>query len=163
LVRTLRNLPALGLITLSLGVLALWARSRDRYDAVDFRTSNSWRFESVNGRTYLTCLPGPEHFPNPYFDRVRVSTDSAALLLSEFRARLANFGGDFSELPSPWGWSFRDDSRGWTIYVPHWLVALAFALKPKPRLKFSLADLLVLMTFSAVLIAGVAGLSRLGP
>jgi hypothetical protein len=55
---------------------------------------------------------------------------------------------------------------GWTVYAPLWFVALvfallAFALKPKPRLKFSLADLLVLMTYSAVLIAGVAGLSRL--
>jgi hypothetical protein len=45
---------------------------------------------------------------------------------------------------------------------PHWFVALVLpllpvALKPNPRLKFSLADLLVLMTFSAVLIAGVAG------
>jgi hypothetical protein len=55
---------------------------------------------------------------------------------------------------------------GMSLAAPNWFVALvlaslAFALKPKPRLKFSLADLLILMTFSAVMIAGVAGLSRL--
>jgi hypothetical protein len=41
------------------------------------------------------------------------------------------------------------------------ITIFAFALKPQPRLKFSLADLLVLMTFAAVLVAGVAGVSRL--
>jgi hypothetical protein len=65
------------------------------------------------------------------------------------------------------GFGYYDLRNAVWVFAPHWFVAivfaaLAFTLRPKPQLKFSLADLLVLMTFSAALIAGVAGLSRLG-
>lgn len=154
----LRNLTALGLLTLSLGTPALWMRSYFTHDIV-FRDDNSktrqWSFESIAGRLgYLSgwsadCVAGPLQHVSVEVQYWRPEFyDSTVRPIQKF-----GFG------------YYRDPTVIW-VYWPHWFVvlcsaALAFALKPKPRLRFSLADLLVLMTLSAVMIAGVAGLTRL--
>jgi hypothetical protein len=51
--------------------------------------------------------------------------------------------------------------------VPHWFLvvvtgALAVLLKPKPRLKFSLRELLTLTTVAAIVLGGVIALARIG-
>ena len=55
----------------------------------------------------------------------------------------------------------------WVVKAPHWFLvlvtgALAVLLKPKPRLKFSLLELLTLTTVGAVVLGGVVALARLG-
>ena len=51
------------------------------------------------------------------------------------------------------------------LIVPHWFLVivsgcLAVVLKPKPRLRFSLRDLLVAMTMVAVVVAALAALPK---
>jgi hypothetical protein len=165
LIRTLRNLTALGLLTLSFGVLALWVRSYawdDQFNHFGMRTSV---FSSAGGQLTLASMP----------QLALVGTEPGELLYGAAPMQPASGDryADGVRIPfsvgKPSALNFGFDRAGPypVVYAPHWFVALvfallAFALKPKPRLKFSLADLLVLMTFSAVLIAGVAGLSRLG-
>ena len=53
------------------------------------------------------------------------------------------------------------------VIIPHWFVvivagALGVALKPKPRLRFSIADLLVAMTLVAVVVATLAAIPKGG-
>ena len=54
-----------------------------------------------------------------------------------------------------------------TFFVPHWFLVLltasqALLLKPKPRLKFSLRELVVLTTVAAIMCGGVAVLASAG-
>jgi hypothetical protein len=158
-VRTLRNLTALGLLTLSLGVLALWVRSFGRTDYLTRHDPDyHWTVSSWAGR--LSYLGGPGMVTNrgniTVYEHSCVTQDDIPP-----NQRVGSTHGTFV-------FAFHVyPSGGMYLAAPNWVFALtigalAFALKPKPRLKFSLADLLVLMTFSAVLLAGVAGLSRLG-
>lgn len=53
------------------------------------------------------------------------------------------------------------------LSIPHWFLILltggfAILLKPKPRLRFSLRELLLLTTITAVVLGAVAGLGRIG-
>jgi hypothetical protein len=147
----------LGLLTLSFGVLALWVRSYvwlDQYVYYGYYGERETILDSRKGQLSLSSAAqesnhverfGSIHFiPMPTQIPARASSDPPSVLAFSYR-----LVGDMR-----------------LVVAPHWFVALvlatlAFALKPKPRLKFSLADLLVLMTFSAALIAGVAGLTRL--
>jgi hypothetical protein len=84
----------------------------------------------------------------------------------EEQVREAAGWGTVIETPTVLGLGYQSRPTFYQLTVPHWFVALilimlAIALKPKPRLRFNLSDLLVLMTLSAVLNAGVAGLTRL--
>lgn len=173
LVRTLRNLTALGLLTLSLGVLALWARSYRHFDwwgpgvvLVDvtettLRPQSGFVCESANGVLaiwHVGNLRGTRwwawsigrtdangNYPADYSPRV--TGDRGESARDGFRAKTFPNGSFQGSMP---------DWFAFSIFV-----GIAFALKPKPRLRFSLSDLLVLMTFSAMLLAGVAGLTRL--
>jgi hypothetical protein len=147
---TLRNVTALALLTLCLGVLALWARSYGRSDVLDNRNK---RLVSALGIISIA-------YDRPFNPRSggklwvqSTPTDNTVDRSQDFISRLYFFR--LSRFP-----------RVTKVAPPHWfialvVVALAFALKPKPRLRFSLSDLLVLMTFAAVLVAGVAALTRL--
>jgi len=164
LVRTLRNLAALGLLTLSFGVLALWVRSQVRLDSlIGTGWEKSLTLSSFNGQCYFILA---EAFTYGFEDPSSVSLVSrSSEEVLKIERWITGQGGQ-SPLSSPGSYGLGFRRHPLRIYVPHWFVALvvallAFALKPKPRLKFSLADLLVLMTFSAMLIAGVAGMSRL--
>jgi hypothetical protein len=151
----------LGLLTLSLGVVALWVSSYSGLGLVNGKlpAKQGFVFQSWKGQLrsmwYSVSNRIPEsrwalsYSPAPEWERMlkviyaRQPPESSIL---GFRARVS-----FDE---------------WRVAAPYWFLflvfaTLAFALKPKPRLKISLADLLLLMTFFAVLIAGVAGLSRL--
>jgi hypothetical protein len=156
LVRTLRNLTALGFLTLSVGVLALWARSYVMRDSVYGNWARAhWSFSSRCGR--LNLVGGRPGGQNAYY-LLRSRSEPAGKWRDKFRESgfpPKEFGGFgyYELLNAVW------------VFIPLWFVALVFAalalaLKPKPRLRFSLSDLLVLMTFSAVLIAGAAGLTR---
>jgi hypothetical protein len=160
LVRTLRNFTALALLTLCLGVLALWVRSVESFDAVSyFGPSRGCQLSSMAGCVSFVCA---ETLAGGATHCLRLATDSTPGLLEI--ARQVN--GAELESPGPIGFYFHSRSAGVTIHAAHWLIALvfaalAFALKPKPRLRFRLSDLLVLKTFAAVLVAGVASLTRL--
>jgi hypothetical protein len=150
LFRAFRNLSAWGLLTLSFGVMALWVRSYVSIDVVDVASAG---VASHAGLIVIRC----------YEPNNQLNGESLFFLTSASQETLGPYWHVLQGLS---GFDFRRDPHATTVYAPHWFFALAFALlsfalKPKPRLKFSLADLLVLMTFSAVLIAGVAGLSRL--
>jgi hypothetical protein len=154
LVRTLRNLSALCLLTLSIGVLALWLRSITWFDRVDIKRDSQVSLGSAAG--LLNLWTGILTLPHDSIE-FRFSTGSTEEALSE-----RGVDPDLPVLKI----GYRQYGRGWVYFVPHWFIALvfallAFALKPKPRLRFSLSDLLVLMTLSAVMVAGVAGLTRL--
>jgi len=148
LVRSVRNFAALGFLTLSVGVLALWVRS---YSSGDLVGLSGNRLVSLLGSLTLSWPVDPSSDESGWFETG--PAEDVQVFYSAFFAPMRNF--ELRKYPM------------WTrVTVPHWFVALvfallAFALKPKPRLKFSLADLLILMTFSTVLIAGVAGLTRL--
>jgi hypothetical protein len=144
----------LGLLTLSVGVLALWVRSLFFVDVVEVRSV--LQAISVNGRLIVTYYPAGQS-DEEYF--IRLTAERAAPALNNARTK-------GSDMPTAWGWGWDSNNVITITFAPHWFVALvfaalAFALKPKPRLRFSLSDLLVLTTFAAVLVAGVAGLSRL--
>jgi hypothetical protein len=138
----------LGLLTLSVGVLALWVRSYVRADVLVI--NRKIPIQSTVGSIVVSSNPIPiEQERGNFWFR---STRAAAFFDSDtFRVALI--------------FRFRLGKQLF-VAVPHWFIALAFAalafaLKPKPRLRFSLADILVLMTLSAMLIAGVAELTRL--
>jgi hypothetical protein len=148
LVRSLRNLTALGLLTLSFGVLALWVRSNWKKDVVWgwFGVPGYLQVDSNGGTLRLLINQEQQKWTWKYKSQKREGDQRKWFLIAQNHQ-----GGLGRELD---------------LKMPYFLIALALvipalALKPKPRLKFSLADLLVLMTFSAVLIAGVAGLTRL--
>jgi hypothetical protein len=160
LVRTLRNLTALGLLALGVLIFGLGVRSFFIVDVIDVKKRGTLAVDSINGQLTLTHLRSFSHREWLEGPRIRHGSEATDVVLDKMRA------AGHADLPSPWGWGFHNIRLIWNVYAPHWFVALvfaalAFALKPKPRLKFSLADLMVLMTFAAVLLAGVAGLSRL--
>jgi hypothetical protein len=148
LVHTLRNLAALALLTPSFGVLALWVRSYSCLEILETRINlHAVQISSVKGCIAFALIDQ------------RVAIGMSYLNVVAGNAADWRLGGVL-------GFAYYEDGLVTALIPPHWFVALflaalAFALKPKPRLKFSLADLLILMTFSAVLIAGVAGLTRL--
>lgn len=151
MVRTLRNLAALGLLTLSFGVLTLWVRSVNRSDQL--------RFNGGSGMNVISVLGMFNFWYGLRSQSPDLTLTFSSSSIKEVEARLVRV----TERPKI---GYRSMGSAWVIFAPHWFVALvfaaiAFALKSKPRLRFSLADLLVLMTFSTVLIAGVAGLTRL--
>lgn len=52
----------------------------------------------------------------------------------------------------------------WTVWLPHWLRGLitgglALLIKPKPRFKFSLCELIILTTVAAIVLGAVAALA----
>jgi hypothetical protein len=152
-VRTLRNVTASALLSLGVGVLALWARSTSRSDQLRFNGGGGMNVISVLGVFnfwYGLRSPSPDW-------TMTFSSDS----IKDVEARFVRI----TERPKI---GYRTIGSAWVLFAPHWFVAivfaaLAFVLKPKPRLRFSLSDLLILMTFAAVLVAGVASLSGLPP
>jgi hypothetical protein len=168
LVRTLRNLTALGLLTLSVGVLALWVRSYEWCDGIQINSGRTtFSVASLSGRSYFGRRSNSGQMLRTrgrYPRRFLIHSRRSETMVDSLRKSDAKFSQ--RRAPNAYGFGSHRTTRYSELFAPHWFVALvfallAFALKPKPRLKFSLADLLVVMTFSAVLIAGVAGLTRL--
>jgi hypothetical protein len=165
LVRSLRNLTALGLLTLSLGVLALWVRSYSWHDCF-FWVGRERQVEIISLAGGVQAIMEADVLSDlPLGFKLRTTSTAESLELL-WRLHLKVSPANKIEWPGAFGFLSPALTSDSSVYLPHWFVALvfallAFALKPKPRLKFSLADLLVLMTFSAALIAGVARLSRL--
>lgn len=167
--RTLRNLSALVMLALSIAVLALGMRSYSRYDALriqphDAPARPSWSLESFFGHVHLTKahflrkLPPhrvwEQQWPLPTF-----SSHSADVALYSVHSTVRSFR---------FGFGSQSLGNNFSVAIPHGFAAvvtaaLAFAIKPKPRLRFSLSDLLLLITASAALLAGVAGLDRFTP
>jgi hypothetical protein len=155
----------MGLLTLSFGVLALWVRSCWWSDNVIGPPSGPVRYGMASGNGWLTYRFRNGKLTPQSFPKWTWRSTSAAAMEKVYKQMEDSIkgtpGATFARPTFAFGW--KDD---WGFQFPHWIpiaitTIFAIALKPKPRLKFSLADLLVLMTFPAVLIAGVAGLSRL--
>jgi hypothetical protein len=156
----LRSVASVGCFTLCVSFCVLWARSYAWSDDLVYGTPKSvMEVLSFDGSLYLVVgrgdsLTGPRLYS-------RSAADARSIIVT-----LNNHG---YKLPKPillgfgWGGVFPQQSG---ILIPHWsLVALvaigAFALKPKPRYRFSMLDFLALTTSVALLAALVAWLVRL--
>jgi hypothetical protein len=150
MIRAVRNLAALACLTVSWGMTALWVRSYWRIDELQ-----------VTGRVAFSSLYGVSSafgvLPPAQMNDGRTGLSSAPTV----QARRS-----YVDLLTHWSFRYHEVEGVSQLQLPHWFVALvcslfAFALKPTPRLRFSLADFLILMTMSALLLAGAAGLPRL--
>jgi len=139
-------------LTLCFGSVALWVQSYYFYWTLQVSLSNSLGF----------CL----------------SSDTGSVGCEIFDARDLSFWRGFNVqensdegtlstlLESLWGFDFYQ--QGYDVYfsVPYLLLALitsglAMLLKPKPRLKFSIRELLMFSTIAAIMFGGVGAVSRL--
>jgi hypothetical protein len=159
-VRAIRGVVSIACLLACVGFAALWVRSYSWHDtifkldpgrywevaswqgklAVDISTTRGVRASEIR----LFCMPADEW--REMFRRITIGATA---------------------LPEPdimgFGWqTSRYDVRA---SAPHWFAvvvagALAVALKPKPRLRFTIRDLLVAMTMIAVVVAALASLPR---
>jgi hypothetical protein len=163
-VRAIRGVVSIACLLACIGFAALWVRSHYWHDSLDW-----WRPDRYVGvrswaghvthmsfqREPLSPMPG-----SPLgLTGARTDENSHAILTAaqgmifEDRTLVLGFGY----------WQTAVES--YMLTVPHWFLvavsgALAVALKPKPRWRFSVRDLLFATTMIAVIVAALASLPR---
>jgi hypothetical protein len=157
-VRAIRGVVSIACLLACVGFAALWVRSYYSHDTLCRWSGSDWHVGawSLDGQITHTALRRAFNGGMPVAPWTWTRRPTAVQRL------LA--GGQPSEVPTLLGFGYsRLRNRGYTFIVPHWfLVAmtgtLAVAVKPTPRLRFSVRDLLVAMTMVAVVVAALAAL-----
>lgn len=149
------------------GFAALWARSYYFHDALTgpFTNSKILCLTSWHGRlSFLTLLNNPP-VPPEFGTHRPPPIDDYILQVSPADKWLAAVRDDdsISQLPQV-GITFMRRGQ-WEACAPHWFLlllagALAIALKPKPRMRFSLRETLAILTVAAVVIGTSATFAR---
>lgn len=149
--RNLRIGAAYLCFTLCVAVSTLWVHSYFSTAIVNgcFSTTTSFSALSIEGRIVLNCL-GERDVP--------LTWKWENVFDFSWEAHMSMLG-----LP-PDVWGFRLIGR--SITVPHWFQVLLFAslavsLKPAPRLRISLRELLIIVTIVAVVLGVLGTLLRL--
>jgi hypothetical protein len=150
LVRTLRNATALALLAISIGILALWGRSMTQSDRIRLNGGEVHVYSALGVLNFWYSPQGKSDNVKVSFSSLSIEEALPQIILVPERLKIGN----------------RIMGSLVGVFAPHWFVALvvaalALSFKPKPRLRFRISDILLLMTFAAVLIAGVAALGRL--
>jgi hypothetical protein len=166
-VRTIRGVVSIACLLACVGFAALWVRSylwRDlmtRQRAGQYVGLMSWA-----GRvSYMVSNETRETWMTDHPFRLTYRPRADLLkALRKIEARIGKFDG----LTPGFGlWRSKYDPDSYRLTVPHWFLvivsaSLAVVVKPKPRLQFSVRDLLVAMTIVAVIVAALAALPRSG-
>jgi hypothetical protein len=156
--RLLRIAAFAGCVVTSVAFGALWARSYYWNDTIVRNHSQGyWHFRSWKGRIEYIVTVGTEKWPSWLALKSHSTKDWQGLISAH--------GG----LTGPeafgfgWGETRSGNTRG---IAPHWFFvlvagALALAFKPKPRRRFSLGEVLGVMTVAAIAIAAITSLLRI--
>ncbi len=152
----LRNTTASICLVLCMGFVAFWIQSYFSFGIIQGPISGSMGFYSSSwkGQVRLGWLPLTIGRPEISWDRRFLSKEEIKQL------------GPVS--PEAGLFGFHADSRPpiRSVATPHWFLVLvmgsfAILLKPKPRLQFSLRDLLLFTTIAAVILGAAAALIRM--
>jgi hypothetical protein len=161
--RNLRNLGSSICLLACFAFVALWVRSYFRYDAISgplpgdcSAFANSW-----HGRFLYRQRNTPE-FPSFHWY-------SAPAAEYGERRRQEDADGRHTRTKTFLGFSaIAMSSGGWQASFPYWFTIilagmLAAVLKPKPRWRFSLRGLFVILTLAAAGAAAIAAFARVVP
>jgi hypothetical protein len=162
MLRISRILAFSACITACLALVALWANSYFYRDTLYRWRSNQYvHLRSWRGQISLSISPTLHGVATK--DKIRLNHVSTGQFIEELRET-----GDALAEPSDFlGFSYTAQrSIGHELRVPHWfLVALgavcAVMLKPPPRRKFSLRELIGILTFAAISTAAFVEAVRL--
>jgi len=120
-----------------------------------------WHLRSWKGQVDFHSIPFTEK-NTPSFGVVCTPTE-------RWQALLGRYGGRQPQRPKlfafKWGENGAESIR---VVAPDWFFAigfgaLAFAFRPKPRLKMSLRELLIITTFTVVMLGALESLHRWAP
>ena len=155
--RSVRKFSSLVCLTACMGIAALWVRSY-------FWTDQLCR---SHGGTYLgliswegTITLGDRPNPPPAIEYLQLVCTPA----DEWQDAMAGRTNEHPELLG-FGYERFKLGGGGAAFAPHWFFVavaggLAAALKPRPRRRFGMRDLLVVMTLVATLVCAVMLLPR---
>ena len=149
--RTIQNVIAMIFLVLSVSILALWIQSHIAYGVMQGPVLRSLGFYSSSwkGQLRFGWLPLTPNKPEIIWDRRFLSKKEVEQV---------------QPVPADAGiLGFHADSRPpvRSIAAPHWFLvavtgAIAILLKPKPRMKFTVKDLLQLTVVVAIVFCVVA-------
>ena len=158
--RTLRTAASAACLVACMAFLALWGRSFFWNDTIyQHRATGYSHLRSWKGQNEFIFLP----WSNPTHT---LSSGLSSDPTDEWQSVVDKAGGLGIKGREPfgfgWGGMRPDETRA---VAPHWFFVLvtgasSLALKPKPRLRFSLQDLLILTTLAAVVLGAVCSLHR---
>lgn len=161
MLRILRSAVWISCLIACVGFVAIWVRSYSWHDSLTRLDAGQYRdLVSWNGRIIVRSLRYPREIPGEQF-RPLTMFSSPAHEWEDGHRHLQRIGS--SKPSNTRFWEFRWSSS--RASAPIWffvLVAagLAFLLKPTPRLKFTMLDLVVGLTLGAVALAGLAAFMR---
>lgn len=164
LYRRLRNVASLLCLTVCIVFVAFWVQSYDLYGAMQSRLTPTkavamrWfqggmTFYGINdsGRVDVSSLDRSFHF------------EPAEEYLAKLRAAKA-----MPNFPAYYQFSIHSSPGLFSVTAPHWFLVvvtgmLAVLSKPKPRFKFSLRDILIVVTLVAVVLGALEAASKYLP
>jgi hypothetical protein len=165
--RAIRGVVSVACLLASVGFAALWVRSYWWIDGFAWGpppTSTGMRCEphlagqSADGRVLFVRFSdeswrGPPHESSLALECQSRSKTARLWWFPDYAGGLLRYGFR------------RFATDGYSLDCPHWCLIVAFgafavAVKPKPRLRFTIRDLLVAMTLVAVVVAALASLPR---
>jgi hypothetical protein len=162
-VRAIRGVVSIACLLACIGFAALWVRSHYERDDMYWRGSGQYvALMSWNGQVaYAVRIYPPVTYAPP---TLRSTTRPAELRVSSHIDRFLWNAEERSILGFGMSRTTPDIDAS-RLTVPHWFLvivsgALAVLLKPKPRLQFSVRDLLVVMAMVAVAVAALAALPK---
>lgn len=137
---------------------ALWARSHYWNDTIYRHQSELyWHLRSWKGslQYYSRTWDGSR---DPFIGLNSNPTE-------EYQSMLSRHGSRGITGPELWGFGWGERAERTRVVAPHWFVALmaiaiAFAVKPKPRWRFSVGELLAIMTATAVAAPALSSLHQ---
>ncbi|MCA9229452.1 MAG: hypothetical protein KDA57_02275 [Planctomycetales bacterium] len=149
-------------LCVSFGVL--WAGSYSHQGVLNSRIKKTYGFymSSWEGIIRSGCI---DIIKEPFGSQFTRSTILRLHFKKPVNPIKTKMKGQFSHLPNMFGFHVTHLNNGWAMSVPHWFLVLltgatAITFKPKPRLKFSLREIMLLTTITAGVVGAVTILFR---